>query len=191
MRHFISIIFTIVVGFVLVNMNIDVESEDGVAISWVNKAIANDEEENDDDEEIEVIVITAPGGGGVWGGGGWVGGGGWGGGGGGLGGGGGGDAPIEPPEDDPEEESPEVCLARAEVRYEQCQAPIYMSHLDAMRNICPYFLDLEIGGDARVIFGSVTVRSYDSCVNTANSMQTALLNDCDVNRAFQRLNCLE
>ncbi len=55
-----------------------------------------------------------------------------------------------------------------------------------MTYVCPLFFDVNAGIK---IFGSVTVRSYDACMNVSNAKRDGFVNGCEMNRAIYELQC--
>lgn len=84
-------------------------------------------------------------------------------------------------------ETKEVCYATADRDLGLCKRPALKDHLDAVNMICPFAVDVEFG--IRYIFGTVAVRSFDSCVNTANALKELEFNKCDIFHADDRVQC--
>ncbi|RVT48158.1 hypothetical protein EMM73_02370 [Rheinheimera sediminis] len=110
------------------------------------------------------------------------------GGGSGGGGGGGGGSPVAP--EDPSKETKEVCFAKANLAFRSCLNTVIgpgSHYQNAVAYVCPAFFDVEVG--MKVIFGGITVRNYDSCMNIANSKRDGYVNGCEINRAMYELQC--
>lgn len=104
------------------------------------------------------------------------------------GGGGAGGSPVAP--EDPSKETKEVCFAKANLAFRSCLNTVIgpSSHYqNAVAYVCPAFFDVEVG--MKVIFGGITVRNYDSCMNIANSKRDGYVNGCEINRAMYELQC--
>ena len=115
--------------------------------------------------------------------------------GGGVGGGSGGGTaptPTQPPEEDEEGDvdTPELCIARAAQIETYCKQNSLLEFDEVVNNQCPLFFDLQIGGGPVVIFGSITVRSYDHCMNVAISQRDLGLNSCETRFVNSRVECL-
>lgn len=93
----------------------------------------------------------------------------------------------EPPKDKEKEEK--ICLERADTAYFVCKDEVFAKYSEAVANICPAFVDVEIG--VKVIFGGITVRNYDSCMNIAAASKDRYLNGCDIMRSVRRTRCFE
>ncbi|SEA09708.1 hypothetical protein [Alkalimonas amylolytica] len=109
--------------------------------------------------------------------------------GGGVGGGSGGGSSPTPTQ--PPAETKEVCLARAQTQYHTCMHPVHMQYINAVEAQCPQLVDVQLGVNAVVIFGSITAREFDTCIHTANARKDMYLNGCAINHSLQRENCLK
>ncbi len=106
------------------------------------------------------------------------------------GGGGGGVGGVTPkPDPEPPKETKEVCLAKSNLAYRSCQNSVIgpgSEFQDTVTYVCPMLFDVEVGVK---IFGSVTVRTYDACMNVSYAKRDGYLNGCEINRALYELQC--
>jgi hypothetical protein len=107
-------------------------------------------------------------------------------GGGGIGGG----TTTEPePEPEAPKETKEVCLAKANLEFRSCINSVIgpgSQFQDTVTYVCPMFVDVNAGIK---IFGSITVRSYDACMNVSYAKRDGYVNGCEINRAMYELQC--
>ena len=106
------------------------------------------------------------------------------------GGGGGGVGSVTPkPDPEPPKETKEVCLAKSNLEYRSCLNSVIgpgSQFQETVTFVCPLFFDVNAGIK---IFGSVTVRSYDACMNVSYAKRDGYLNGCEINRALYELQC--